>query len=305
MKKAIIIYTKRLLFVNGIYTWIVNFCKLLGDEYNILVLSKQFSVQVRSELNKYANTEMYVPSKIYSADTVIYNFDFGDVPTNIKANHNYTILHCDYSKVTSKVDINPETKYIAVSKQAADGFTEKYNLPCDNIESVIPEQEPKKILRLISCTRMLPHKGADRIYELAKQFDRNNIKYLWINFSDKDQMANELIKKYHNPNVIQMPAISNSDLINYIADSDYLVQLSDHEGYCFSVHESLKVQTPVIVTDIPVFNDLVIDGVNGYKVPLDMNNIDVIKIANKIPRDFNAYKQDIEGIRNKWGELLC
>ena len=180
--KKIIVYSDHLIFINGIYTWIINFCKLLKDNYDILVLSKKYSTKVRNEINKVAQTDIWHSDIDYETDTVILNFDFGDIPTNIKAANNYTILHCDYSQVKNKVTINPDTKYIAVSEQAAKAFTEIYGLECDNIESYIPYVKTKKILHLTSCTRMMLHKGAERIYQLANLFDNEGIKYQWLNF---------------------------------------------------------------------------------------------------------------------------
>jgi glycosyltransferase involved in cell wall biosynthesis len=43
------------------------------------------------------------------------------------------------------------------------------------------------------------------------------------------------------------------DIRDYIADADYLVQLSDTEAWSYSVLESLSLGTPVITTPIPCF----------------------------------------------------
>lgn len=304
--KKIIIYADHILFINGLYTWMINFCREFHDIYDITILSRKYSTRVRNDLNKYVYTDIWREDAEYNCYGVIYQFDFSVNPTNIISEKNFTILHCDYSKVQGKVTINPNTKYIAVSELAATKFTEKYGIPCDNIESILPQTVTKKILHLVSCTRMTQAKGAERIYQLAHLLDLKGIKYQWLNFSDKDMMNMEFIKNHINPNIIHMPPLSNEELRDYIADSDYLVQLSDHEGYCFAVHEALSLKTPVIVTDIPIFDELVQDGVNGYKVPLDLQNIDINSIVNKIPNNFKPYIQPIEEIKKKWTEeLLC
>ena len=304
--KKIIIYADHILFINGLYTWMINFCREFHDIYDITILSRKYSTRVRNDLNKYVYTDIWREDAEYNCYGVIYQFDFSVNPTNIISEKNFTILHCDYSKVQGKVTINPNTKYIAVSELAATKFTEKYGIPCDNIESILPQTVTKKILHLVSCTRMTQAKVAERIYQLAHLLDLKGIKYQWLNFSDKDMMNMEFIKNNINPNIIHMPPLSNEELRDYIADSDYLVQLSDHEGYCFAVHEALSLKTPVIVTDIPIFDELVQDGVNGYKVPLDLQNIDINSIVNKIPNNFKPYIQPIEEIKKKWTEeLLC
>ena len=96
------------------------------------------------------------------------------------------------------------------------------------------------------------------------------------------------------------------DVYDYIADVDYLVQLSDSEAFCYSVHEALQYGTPVIVTDIDVFKNVVINGYNGYKFKLDMSNVDkkmLDKIVNHVPGGF-AYNENFDELENKWFEVL-
>lgn len=300
----VIVYTDKMMFINGMYTWVMNFCRELKDIYDITVISRKFSPSILNDVNTYVKAELWSEAKTYECDVCIFNFDFSYNPDNIIYKKNYTILHCDYSKVKGHVTINPNTNYIAVSKYAADAFTKVYGVACDTVESIIPRIATRRVLKLVSCTRMVTHKGAERIFQLAKLLDKYCIKYIWLNFSDKDIMNIEFIKTHNNPKVIQMLPVSNIELRDYIKDADYLVQLSDHEGYCFAIHEALSLQTPVITTDIPIFEELIIDGVNGYKVPLDMQDIDIEKIASEIPTNFKPYTQNIDSIKSKWGELL-
>ena len=91
------------------------------------------------------------------------------------------------------------------------------------------------------------------------------------------------------------------DLQPYIACADYLVQLSDREGFGYSVLEALTQNTAVICTPFETTKELgVVDGENGYIVPFDMN-FDVHKLLD-VPR-FN-YHWDNEKIRKDWEKLL-
>jgi len=78
--------------------------------------------------------------------------------------------------------------------------------------------------------------------------------------------------------------------------------LSDDESFCLFVHECLKLKVPVIVTDLPVYKEVGITEKEGYILNLDMSNLDVDKIYNKIPKvnykalDSNKeYKKLLEG----------
>ena len=59
------------------------------------------------------------------------------------------------------------------------------------------------------------------------------IPYLWTIFTNDFRVIK-------NDNIIYMQP--RLDIIDYIANADYLVQLSDCEAYCYSVVESLTVR---------------------------------------------------------------
>ena len=88
---------------------------------------------------------------------------------------------------------------------------------------------------------------------------------------------------------------------DYIAEADYLVQLSSEEAFCYSVVEALEIGTPVIVHPLPVFEELKIkDGKEGYIIPFDMN-FDTEKLW-KIPKV--KYKYNNGTIVSKWKQIL-
>lgn len=80
-------------------------------------------------------------------------------------------------------------------------------------------------------------------------------------------------------------------------DADFLVQLSSSEAYCYSVVESLLLGKPVIVTDLPIYNELGLDDTNSIKLPLDFDSFDI----NKLYQDYNfTYKPP----EDKWYKFL-
>ena len=89
------------------------------------------------------------------------------------------------------------------------------------------------------------------------------------------------------------------DIIDFIADADYFVQLSDAEGFCYSVVESLSVGTPVIVTDFKVAREIgVQDRVNGFILPMDMSDIPIDDIYKGL-KEFK-YTAPVD----RWDEFL-
>lgn len=71
-----------------------------------------------------------------------------------------------------------------------------------------------------------------------------------------------------------------------LANADYVVQLSDTESYCYTIHEALAHTVPVIVTNWNGVNKTVIDKVNGYILDKSMQDCRIEEIINKIPANF-------------------
>ena len=111
--------------------------------------------------------------------------------------------------------------------------------------------------------------------KLANILTNNNIPFLRLIFTNDKQAID-------NPNVIYMnPRL---DIRDFIAGSDYLVQLSDTEAWSYSVFESLCFGTPVITTPIPCFEEMGIEnGKNGYILPFNMKDIPINDIYENIP----------------------
>lgn len=181
------------------------------------------------------------------------------------------------------------TKYIGVSQLACDTFKEITGKKAYTIYNPIQIDKPRRVLNLISATRLTKEKGKDRIVKFAQILDENNIPYIWTIFTDD-------IKAIDNPNVVYVKP--KLDITNYIANADYLVQLSDNEGYCYSVVEALIVGTPVIVTDMPVMKEIGVNNTNGFIVNFDLGNVDTEKIYN------SKFEFEYKPKNDNWDEIL-
>ena len=183
------------------------------------------------------------------------------------------ISHIDYKARGIKPPVHPKiTKYYGVSQAVCDSWKELTGIDMECVYLPLVLDEPQRVMRLISATRLTDEKGGWRMKVLADMLDRANIAYTWTIFTNKPS-------NIVSPNVIfRQPRL---DLLNFIAESDYLVQLSDSESYCYSVAESLSVGTPVIVTDIPALREIgVVDHYNGFILDMKMNNIPLEDICN-------------------------
>lgn len=293
----IIIYTAGLFGKTGLSTWVKNFTFQMFDKYDITLLSGTFGDDILEEMQLCTHCEVYDKDEEYECDILLHNFQDNAVKPNIHARHTFILLHCDYAKMSHSNTFQKDKRYIAVSEEAAEHMRKAYGIDCIAIEPFLVSHTPNRVLKLVSATRLTKEKGFLRMVKLCELLKANDIRFQWLVFSEYDKKIADM------PEFICMGQQPNDVVMDYMADADYVVQLSDHEGWGYSVHESLSLGTPVLVTGISVFNNVVKDGYNGYKLPLDMNDIDIKYIVSNIPKGF-SYKAQVKELQTKWGGLL-
>jgi glycosyltransferase involved in cell wall biosynthesis len=187
------------------------------------------------------------------------------------------IIHADYEAQKLKPNLDKRIKeHYAVSKAVAEAYKRISGVNVKVAYNPLTIEKPKKILRLISATRLTKEKGKDRMIKLANALDKAEIPYEWRIFTN-DSLP------IPNENVIYMKP--RLDIRNYIADADYLVQLSDTEAFSYSILESLCLGTPVIITPIPSSIEMgVKNGINGYILDFSMEDIPINDIYTNIPK---------------------
>ena len=154
--------------------------------------------------------------------------------------------------------------------------------------------KPQKALRLICGTRLTFEKGGERMKKFATLLHEKGIPFIWTVFSNKHFETNI-------PGVVYMEP--TMDIKSYMLASDYVVQLSDSEGFCYSIVEALELGIPVLTTPIDVLPELgFVDGKHGYILPFEMDDIDIDKIIKGVP-SFKYNNKNKTKI-NQWKELL-
>lgn len=243
------------------------------NQYDITIIYKTGNLEQIKRLSKYVRVLKY-KGELIKCDKIFFNYNF-DIIDNVEANEYIQIIHADYKALGVEPKLHPKiTRYIGASKQVCKTFKELTGKNIELVYNPIEVEKPKRMLNLISTTRLTREKGKERIIKLSKMLDDAGISYMWLIFTDD-------VNSIKNPNIIYMKP--QLDIVKYIANADYLVQLSDNEGYCYSVVESLAVGTPVIVTDCPVFKEIgVKDRKNGFILDFDLKNVPLEDIYNGI-----------------------
>lgn len=273
--------------IGGIETFFYYLAKKYQD-WDITIYYFDGDIKQINRLKKYVRVKQY-KGEVIECDKAFFNFNL-DIIDNVKAKEYIQIAHGDYKSMGIKPNIHPKiTKCLGVSNQVCKTYKEVTGYDTELVYNPIEIEKPKKVLNLISATRLTAEKGKNRIEKLAKILDENGIPYLWTIFTDD-------VNAIDNPNIVYMKP--RLDIINYIANADYLVQLSDNEGYCYSVVESLSVGTPVIVTDVPVFKEIGVNNKNGFILDFDLNNVPIEEIYKGLP------KFEYEPKKDNWADIL-
>lgn len=282
----VLLYTSYLHIIGGIETFIINFIELMGDSYNIGVYCPRLPDEMKNIIKSRAKL---IQSGRVECETLIMVRMMDIKPTNVIYEKSVRMCHACRSDKSWIIKQDCD-RVIHVSKASKRSFESDGEVILNPLKKT-----DKRSLLLVSATRIPAldkGKNADRMLKLARMLSENSIPFLWLNFSDAP--LRNAPKGFVNVGTFH-------DLQPYIAKADYLVQLSDQEGFGYSVLEALINGTAVICTPFETTKELgVIDGKSGYIIPFDMD-FDVTKLLN-VPQFTYTYHN--ETIKEKWVELL-
>ena len=273
-----VLYFPNFNVVGGIETFCYEFGLMYGKEYDITVIFQNGDAGMMKKIAETCRVIRYREGDEIECDTFIFGYGH-EIIEHVKANRIIQTFHADYINR----HLNPcfderITDRFGVADNTTNGIREHYDWAKDIVTMYNPYtvKKPRKVLKLVSATRLTPEKGFARMVRLAEALDEAKIPFHWLVFTDKP-------KEFPNKSVSVLPA--RHDVLDFIADADYLVQLSDTEGYSYSIVEALSVGTPVICTEIPVAGEQgVVNGKTGFILPFDMSNIPIDAIYKGVKK---------------------
>lgn len=286
-----VFYFDQINSIGGIETFFYQLGKKYGKDYDITLFYRMGDADRIRQLSQYIRTRKYREGQTIRCKRAFVTF-YSDILDHIEADEYYQVLHGDYTAM--RIFPRDHAKIgqrIAVSDVVRDSYRNAKGIDSIVCYNPYTPEKPRRVLNLISATRLTAEKGWDRMLELADALDKADVLFQWMVYTDNPN------KPCGNPSIILRPP--RTDVTDFIANADYYVQLSDCEGYCYSVVEALSVGTPVIVTDFPVAHEIgVVNGKNGFILPMDMQNLPIDGIRNGLK------KFKYEPPEDKWGELL-
>ena len=289
--------------IGGTEQFLYEIAKKYHDK-DITVLYDEIDPDQLFRLRRLVRCIKREPEVKYKVKRAFYNYTTEAMP-QIEADEHIFVCHAIYQEIAIEPPIaHPEiTRWICVSKYALNSLKEYASRMGKNITpelcyNPLTLEKPDKVVRLISACRLNDVvKGGDRTLKLIKALDEyceeTGKHYLWTIFTNTPDVHIE------SPNVALMRP--RPDVRPYIADSDWLVQLSnDMESYCYSLNEALGYGVRIIRTPLTVAKELKIPKKAELVCDYDMDN--VREIAEKVfePQKAFMYKPPID----RWDKVL-
>lgn len=265
-----VIYFPSLHIVGGVETYCYEMALKYGKDYDITIVYKQGDPKQMQRLREVTRVIKFQDGDKIICDVFLFGWGW-DIIDSVEAKEYVQTYHADFkARGISPCMDERVTKRYGVAENTTIGIREHFNMDVETMYNPYTVKRPRKVLHLISATRLSPDKGYNRMLMLADALEKADIPYLWTIYTDKPQDTG-------HPSMVCLP--TRLDILDFVAKADYLVQLSDSEGYSYSIVEALSVGTPVICTEFGVAKEQGVEnGKTGFILPFDMSEIPVDEI---------------------------
>ncbi len=255
---------------------------------NIEVYYKKTDIKQLERLAKLIPTHKYTGGKIV-CDKFFCQYNV-DVLENVEANDIFYVIHCDHKAVNFKPIMHPKINhYIGVSQLVCDSFEELTGIKPELIYNPIKIDLNKRVLVIVSATRLTKEKGKENIIKIASKLDQEGLPYIWFIFTNDK-------KEIDNPNIVYISP--KLDIAPYLAIADIVAQLSNTEAFGYTPNEALMLGKPVLLMNLPIWHELGIkNGEHGWLID-NIDNFDVHKLYKKIPKIIYSPP------KSNWGKYL-
>lgn len=189
-----------------------------------------------------------------------------------------------------------------------------------NVEKYQFSQPPKEPFRFLLIGRLIPEKGIREYAEAAKEVKKlcgNKVSFGLLGPLEKrlGSISEEEVAKWQQEGIIEYYGATD-DIRPYMQETTVYVLPSYHEGTPRTVLEALAMGRPVITTDAPGCRETVIDGENGFLVPVRdvpslakamlrfLENPDLVHAMGAAGRKIAETKYDVRKVNEDIARIL-
>lgn len=284
-KRDAIIYFDDLYKLGGVQTWILN----LSLEYEFsVVYTKGDKERIEYLENHGIECIKYVGQEIEC--NRLFTCGWGH-PEVIKTKETILVVHGIYTKLSEDINKIPKhDKAIAVSKEAAKAWKEYYGEDAEVIYNPVNIFKSDKPLIIGVFSRLSKEKGKWRYKYLIEALKSQNKPFMVLIFTDFP------FEEEDNRVIINEPVMNPT---GWMEICDYIALLSDTEACPYNVLESMKMGKPMIITKLPILEEMGVNKTNAKILEFDMSNLDIEDLWN-IPVVKNWKEPDSKG----WDKYL-
>jgi glycosyltransferase involved in cell wall biosynthesis len=295
IKTKIVIYRSFLSLLGGIETAIYNFCEEFRRTYDITFIYDTADHLQLFRLRKLINCVKYEKQKIDCEIFIFYGISPTAILDTVTASEIIQQICCDVKVVNVNSNLHPRISQVfADSQHSAKSFTDKHpKIKCGVLHNVFVVSERKRVLHLMTASRLSPEKGYERMKRMAKRMNQLKIPFTWEIFT------NEKPDEEIDGMFFRKPRLNVRDYMN---GKDYGIQVSDTESWCCTATEFLLAGVPMVLTDFQSSKEQVKDGKNGFILNRDLSNLD-LTIQNMYETKFSDLDYVIHSVR-EWKKLL-
>lgn len=339
-----ILYLNNQMTIGGVAKCILKLSKELSTDNRIFILSKEYGAllpefeKIGIKNIPIIDVKSKVPHNIILNVIKIANIVRKEKIDIIHSHHRMTtllaklvskithvkVIHTQHAiikdkRILTKLSLR-NTFVIAVSNAIRENLINSYKLSSDMIETIYNGIDDEKsnmeiderILKyksegyfLIGCiSRITQNKGIEIFIDAAKKICKDNKKIRFIVIGDGEKRL-ELEKYCKETQINNIDFLGfRLNIIDYISKLDLIVQPSYSEGLGLTAIEALSQSKPVIASNIPGLNEVIIDDYNGKLFPAGdskklMRNIyyiylNELKYNTMCNNAFEYYKNNFE-----------
>jgi glycosyltransferase involved in cell wall biosynthesis len=295
IKTQFIIYRSFLSKLGGIETAVYNACNKLKDKYDIIYLYDTCDLKQLKRLEKLVKCVKFNNQQFECDIFMYYGVNPQAIEEYIEAKEFIQQICNNMADIRSGFTISPKTtKIVADSQASAIDFTKKYGVKCGVLHNLFETEEPQKILQLMTASRLSWEKGYERMKAMAKRMHQKGIKFTWEVFTN--DVPDEDIDGF----IYRKPRL---DVVEYMWNKDYGIQLSDTESWGGTVTEFLERGVPMICTDWKSVGEQIEDGKNGFILKKDLSNLDEV-IDNMYNKSLKGFKYNKKDSIKEWEDII-
>lgn len=298
----VIVYHSSVIKIGGIETFLYNFFKRMHNKVNIVFVYKNADEEQIKRYSEYVKCVKF-GNQQFDCDVVLLMSAWGaSITQNVRSGKIIQMIHCNLEDYRKKnlFTLTPDVfvdQYVCVSEDVQSALKRLHNIDSEVIYNLLDNTMPiykkpkNKKLTLITATRLSTEKGLERCIGFAKLIPYD---YVWKIYGDTpDKKYRETLIELSKGTSIEWCGFK-TPIQQEIAKADYLVQLSDTEGYCYSINEALYQRTPILVTPFNSAFEQVTEGESGYFIGFELEGIDFDRIKNGIPKIVNHQEKSSE-----------